>query len=179
MSQKMKIASGMVKELREISGAGIMDCKKALADTDGDLEGALEFLREKGLSLAAKKAGRKTKEGLVTSYIHFGGKIGVLMELNCETDFVAKTDEFKRLAKDISMHIAWNNPQFISRDEVPKEIIEQKKDQGKYFSQTCLLEQPFLKDNNIAVNDHLSSAVAKIRENIKISRFVRYQLGEE
>ncbi len=169
----------MIKELREMSGAGIMDCKKALADTEGDLEGALEFLREKGFSLAAKKAGRKTKEGLITSYIHFGGKIGVLVELNCETDFVAKTDEFKQLAKDISMHIAWSNPLFLSRDEVPGEIVERKKEPEKYFSQSCLLEQPFLKDNNITVNNYLSSVIARIRENIKISRFVRYQLGEK
>jgi len=169
----------MVKELRETSGAGVMSCKKALADTDGDFEKALELLREKGLSLAAKKSKRATREGLVWSYIHFGGKIGVLVELNCETDFVAKTDEFKQLAKDISMHIAWNNPLFLSRNEVPKEIMEQEKEQEKYFSRVCLGEQPFLKDNNITVNDYLSSVVAKIGENIKIRRFVRYQLGEE
>ena len=113
-----------IKKLREMSGAGVMNCKKALADAGGDLEEALELLREKGLSLAAKKASRVTSEGLISSYIHFGGKIGVLIELNCETDFVAKTDEFKQLAKDISMHIAWNNPRFLSRDEVPEDIIK-------------------------------------------------------
>jgi len=165
--------------LRDMSGAGVMSCKKALADTDGVFEKALRLLREKGLSLAAKKAGRVTREGLISSYIHFGNKIGVLIELSCETDFVAKTDEFKQLAKDISMHIAWNNPQFLSREEVPGEIVEQEGNQEKYFSQVCLLEQPFLKDNELSVNDYLSSTIAKIGENIKIRRFVRYQLGEE
>ncbi len=168
-----------IKKLREMSGAGVMNCKKALADAGGDLEEALELLREKGLSLAAKKASRVTREGLISSYIHFGGKIGVLMELNCETDFVANTDEFKQLAKDISMHIAWNNPRFLSRDEVPEEMVEGEKEQNKYFSQVCLLEQPFLKDNGITVNNYLSSLIAKIGENIRIRRFVRYQLGEE
>lgn len=179
MSQETKIALDLVKKLRGMSGAGVMSCKKVLADTGGDLEGALELLREKGLSLAAKKAERETREGLISSYIHFGGKIGVLVELNCETDFVAKTDEFQQLAKDISMHIAWNNPRFLSRDKVSKEIIKQEKDQKKYFSQACLLEQPFLKDNKISVNNYLSSVIARIGENIKISRFARYQLGEE
>jgi len=179
VSEKTKITSDMVKKLRDMSGAGVMSCKKALAETAGDFEKALRFLREKGLSLAAKKAGRDTREGLISSYIHFGSKIGVLIELNCETDFVAKTDEFKQLAKDISMHIAWNNPQFLSRDEVPGEIVEQEGNREKYFSQVCLLEQPFLKDNELSVNDYLSSAIARIGENIKIRRFVRYQLGEE
>ncbi len=168
-----------IRKLREMSGAGVMNCKKALADTGGDLEEALELLRKKGLSLAAKKASRLTREGLISSYIHFGGKIGVLIELNCETDFVANTDEFKQLAKDISMHIAWNNPRFLSRDEVPEEIVEGEKEQNKYFSRVCLLEQPFLKDNEVSVNNYLSSVIAKIRENIRIRRFVRYQLGEE
>lgn len=176
---QIKITSDMVKKLRETSGVGVMSCKKALANTGGDLEKALEFLREKGVSLAAKKAGRETTEGLISSYIHFGGKIGVLVEFNCETDFVAKTDEFKQLAKDISMHIAWSNPRFMSRDEVPKEIVEQAKDREKYFSQACLLDQSFLKDNEISINDYLSSAITKIGENIRIRRFVRYQLGEE
>lgn len=179
MSLKINITLDMIKKLREMSGAGVMSCKKSLADTGGDFEEALELLREKGLSLAAKKADRETREGLISSYIHFGGKIGVLVELNCETDFVAKTDEFKQLAKDISMHIAWSNPRFLSRDEVPKEIVKQEKDQEKYFSQACLLEQPFLKDNEITVNGYLSSLIAKIGENVRIRRFVRYQLGEE
>lgn len=179
MNQKVNITLDMVKKLREMSGAGVMSCKKALTDTGGDLEEALELLREKGLSLAAKKANRETREGLISSYVHFGGKIGVLVELNCETDFVAKTDDFKQLAKDISMHIAWSNPRFLSRDEVSKEIIKREKDQEKYFSQVCLLEQPFLKDNEISVNNYLSSVIARMGENIRIRRFARYQLGEE
>lgn len=179
MSQKMNITLNMVKKLRQASGAGVMSCKKALADAGGDFRKALKLLQEKGLFLAAGKVERKTREGLVSSYIHFGGKLGVLIELNCETDFVAKTDEFKQLAKDISMHIAWSNPQFLSRDKVPEEIIKQEKDREKYFSQVCLLEQLFLKDNEISVKNYLSSVVAKIGENIRIRRFTRYQLGEE
>ncbi len=167
----------MVKKLRELSGAGVMSCKKILAETDGDFEKSLELLREKGLSLAAKKADRETREGLISSYIHFGGKIGVLVELNCETDFVAKTEDFKHLAKDISMHIAWSNPRFLSRDEVPEEMVKQE--QEKYFSQVCLLQQPFLKDNEMTVGSYLSSVIARVGENIRIRRFVRYQLGEE
>ena len=178
MSDKT-VSLDMVKKLRDKSGAGVMSCKKSLADADGDLEKALELLREQGLSLAARKANRETREGLISSYIHFGGKIGVLIELSCETDFVAKTDEFKQLAKDISMHIAWNNPRFLSRDGVPEEIAEREKGQDKYFARTCLLEQPFLKNSEMTVNDYLSSVIAKIGENIRIRRFVRYQLGEE
>jgi len=150
-----------------------------LTDAGGDFREALKLLQEKGLFLAARKAERKTREGLVSSYIHFGGKLGVLIELNCETDFVAKTDEFKQLAKDISMHIAWSNPRFLSKEEVPEEIVRQQKDREKYFSQVCLLEQRFLKDNEISVKDYLSSMVAKIGENIRIGRFIRYQLGGE
>jgi len=176
---QMDITSDMVKKLRDMSGAGVMSCKRALTDRKGNFEEALESLREKGLSSAAKRAGRETREGLISSYIHFGGKIGVLVELNCETDFVAKTDEVKQLAKDISMHIAWNNPRFLSRDEVPAKIVEQKEEPDKFFSRACLLEQPFLKANEMTVNDYLSSVIAKIGENIRIRRFVRYQLGEE
>lgn len=178
MSKKVNITLNMVKKLREMSGAGVMSCKKALAETDGDFEEALEILRAQGLSIAAKKASRETREGLISSYVHFGGKIGVLVELNCETDFVAKTDEFKQLAKDICMHIAWSNPQFISREEVPKEIVAREKDKEGYLSKVCLLEQSFFRDNEIAVSSYLASQIAKMGENIRIRRFVRYQLGE-
>lgn len=179
MSKKVNITLDMVKKLREMSGAGVVSCKKALSEADGDIEEASRFLREQGLSIAAKKASRETREGLISSYVHFGDKIGVLVELSCETDFVAKTDEFKQLAKDICMHIAWSNPQFISREEAPKKVVAKEKDAERYLSQVCLLEQSFFKDNEITISSHLSSQIAKIGENIKIRRFVRYQLGEE
>lgn len=176
MSEKVKITQDMVKKLREMSGAGVMSCKKALAQTDGDFEEALELLRDQGLSIAARKASRETREGLISSYVHFGGKIGVLVELNCETDFVAKTDEFKQLAKDICMHIAWSNPQFLSREDVPEEIMAKEKDPERYFPKVCLLEQSFFRDNEISVGSYLASQIAKMGENIRIRRFVRYQL---
>ncbi len=169
----------MVKKLREMSGAGVMSCKKALGQTDGDFEESLELLRTQGLSIAAKKASRETREGLISSYVHFGGKIGVLVELNCETDFVAKTDEFKQLAKDICMHIAWSNPQFLSREDVSEKIMAKEKDPETHFPKVCLLEQSFFRDNEISVSSYLASQIAKMGENIRIRRFVRYQLGEE
>lgn len=179
MTENKNVKVEDVKKLRGESGAGVMDCKKALSDAGSDFDKALGLLREKGLSLAAKKASRATHEGLIFSYIHFGGKIGVLLELNCETDFVAKTEEFKQLAKDISMHIAWSNPSFVSREDIPEEEFKNVTDKEKFFVQTCLLEQPFLKENDLTVNDHLIATIAKIGENIKIKRFIRYQLGED
>jgi elongation factor Ts len=167
---------GLVKKLREMSGAPVMGCRKALIQTNGDIEEAMEILMQEGLSTAAKKAGKETTEGLIYAYIHFGGKIGVLLELNCETDFVARTDEFKELAKDISMHIAWNNPRFISPEEAPDEERKDK-DKEKHLPSCCLLEQPFIKDNEVKIKDYLSGAVARFGENIRIKRFVRYQLG--
>jgi len=169
---------GLVKKLREMSGAPVMGCRKALIQTNGDIEEAMEILMREGLSTAAKKAGKETTEGLIYAYIHFGGKIGVLLELNCETDSLARTEGFKELAKDISMHIAWSNPRFISPEEVPEE--ERKgKDKEKYLSSCCLFEQPFIKDNEVKIKDYLSGAIARFGENIRIKRFVRYQLGNE
>lgn len=196
-----QITASMVKELRESTGCGMMDCKKALQETGGDMEKAKEYLREKGLAAAAKKAGRITAEGLVDSYIHGNGRIGVLVEVNCETDFVAKTDEFKQFVRDIAMQVAASKPEYVSREEVPDEVIEkekriltaQAKNEGKpekiiekmvqgrlekYFKEICLLEQPFIKNPDISVKQLLTEKIAKIGENITIRRFVRFELGE-
>lgn len=196
-----EITAALVKELRERTGAGMMDCKKALAATEGDMDKAIDFLREKGLTAAAKKAGRIAAEGLVESYIHGGGRIGVLVEVNCETDFVAKTDAFKSLVKDIAMHIAAANPSYLRREEVPAAelehekmvLSEQARNEGKpekiiekmvtgriekYYKEVCLLEQPFVKDPDKTISDLITESIAKIGENIAIRRFTRYQLGE-
>ncbi len=195
------VSAAMVKELRERTGAGMMDCKKALVETDGDIEKAIDFLRETGLVKAAKKSGRVAAEGLVEAYIHGGGRIGVLVEVNCETDFVAKNEDFKTLCKDVAMQIAASNPQFVSREEIPadeiaheKEVIRQtalnegkpekivdKMVEGridKYYKEVCLLEQPFIKDTDITVQDLINERIAKIGENISVRRFSRYQVGE-
>ena len=196
-----EITAALVKELRERTGAGMMDCKKALAATEGDMDKAIDFLREKGLAAAAKKAGRIAAEGLVESYIHGGGRIGVLVEVNCETDFVAKTDAFKSLVKDIAMHIAAANPSYLRREEVPAAelehekmvLSEQARNEGKpekiiekmvtgriekYYKEVCLLEQQFVKDPDKTISDLITESIAKIGENIAIRRFTRYQLGE-
>lgn len=196
-----EITAALVKELRERTGAGMMDCKKALSATDGDLEKAIDFLREQGLAAAAKKAGRVAAEGLVEAYIHGGGRIGVLVEVNCETDFVAKTDAFKELVKDIAMHIAATNPSYLKREEVPTAeleheqavLAEQARNEGKpekiiekmvagriekYYKEVCLMEQPFVKDPDKTISDLITESIAKIGENISIRRFTRYQLGE-
>lgn len=196
-----EITAALVKELRERTGVGMMDCKKALSATDGDLEKAIDFLREKGLAAAAKKAGRVAAEGLVEAYIHGGGRIGVLVEVNCETDFVAKTDAFKELVKDIAMHIAATNPSYLKREEVPTAeleheqavLAEQARNEGKpekiiekmvagriekYYKEVCLMEQPFVKDPDKTISDLITESIAKIGENISIRRFTRYQLGE-
>jgi elongation factor Ts len=195
------IDGNLVKELRQRTGAGIMDCKRALEETGGNLEKAIDHLRKKGLAKAAKKSGRVTKEGLVGSYIHAGGKIGVLVELNCETDFVAKTDEFQGLLKDTAMQIAASNPLYLDRDRVPEEVLEKERqilrtqaiDSGKpekvidrivegrlekFFSEVCLLDQPFIKDPDMTVQEVLNTVISKIGENIAIRRFARYQVGE-
>lgn len=195
------ITAGMVKELRESTGAGMMDCKKALTETNGDMDKAVDFLREKGLAAAAKKAGRVAAEGLVESYIHGGGRIGVLLEINCETDFVAKTDGFKALARDIAMQIAAANPSYVSRSEVPASVLEHEREvlraqalnEGKpanivekmiegrvekYYKEVCLLEQVFIKDTDKTVTQLINESISKIGENINIRRFTRYQLGE-
>ncbi|HOJ59390.1 MAG TPA: translation elongation factor Ts [bacterium] len=196
------ISASQVKELREKTGAGMMDCKKALTENNGDLEKAIKYLREKGIADASKRSGRLTKEGVVYSYIHPGHKIGVLVEINCETDFVARNEVFQSFAKDIAMHIAASSPLCVSRDEVAPALVEaerevlrnQARESGKpeqvwdkivegriekFYAQVCLLEQPFIKDMNITVEDYLKETIGKIGENIVIRRFSRYQLGEE
>jgi len=191
----------MIKELREKTGAGIMDCKKALMEAEGDMEKALDILKQRGLAIAAKKASREAREGIIGSYIHAGGKIGVLVEVNCETDFVAKNQEFQELVKDIAMQIAWSNPPYLTREDVPEEVIEREKNiyrnqakeagkpehviekivEGKlekFFSDVCLMEQPFIKDQSITIRDLVNQKIAKMGENIVVRRFVRYQVGE-
>ncbi|RKO66307.1 translation elongation factor Ts [Desulfofundulus salinus] len=196
-----EITAAMVKELRERTGAGMMDCKKALMETNGDMEKAVDFLREKGLAAAAKKAGRIAAEGVVDAYIHGGGRIGVLVEVNCETDFVAKTDEFRLFVRDIAMQVAAARPEYVRREDVPEHVIAREKEvlaaqavnegkpekviekivQGrldKFFKEVCLLEQPFIKNPDITVQELLNEKIAKIGENIVIRRFTRYELGE-
>ncbi|NLX03309.1 MAG: translation elongation factor Ts [Syntrophomonadaceae bacterium] len=191
----------MVKELRERTGAGMMDCKKALVAADGDIEKAIDELRTKGLASAAKKASRVASEGAVTSYIHAGGRIGVLVEVNCETDFVGKTAEFKQLAYDIAMQIAASNPDYVSREDVPEQVITHEKEvlkaqaleEGKpekvidkmvegrlekFYKERCLLEQPFIKDPDKTVQELIHEHVARIGENINVRRFARYELGQ-
>ncbi len=195
------VNASLVKELRERTGAGMMDCKKALTETEGDTEKAIAYLREKGLAAAAKKAGRIATEGVIETYVHAGGRIGVILELNCETDFVAKTDEFKELAKDIAMHIAAAKPEYLSSEEVPADIIENERNilraqalnegkpekivdkmvegrVAKFYKDVCLVEQPFVKDSDKTISQLITEKVAKIGENISIRRFVRYELGE-
>ncbi|NLN65533.1 MAG: translation elongation factor Ts [Clostridiaceae bacterium] len=197
----MEITAGMVKELRERTGSGMMDCKKALAESNGDMEKAVEFLREKGLATAAKKAGRIAAEGIVESYIHGGGRIGVLVEVNIETDFAAKNTEFRSFVKDIAMQIAASNPQYVQREDVPANVIEKEKEilkiqamnEGKpehiaekmvagridkFYKQICLLEQPFIKDTDKTVQDIVNEKIAMIGEKISIRRFTRYEMGE-
>ncbi|MEA3493775.1 MAG: translation elongation factor Ts [Candidatus Margulisiibacteriota bacterium] len=198
----MEITVDIIKALREKTGCGMMDCKKALKDADGDSEKAMEILRKKGLAAAARRAGRTAAQGLIDSYVHLGGKIGVLVEVNCESDFVAKNIEFQAFVKDIAMQIAASNPSYVTKDEVPDSIVKheadiletQAKEEGKpekavekivagrlekFYSEICLLEQPFIKDTKISIKDLLAALVAKIGENIVIRRFTRYQLGEK
>lgn len=196
----MAITAAMVKELREKSGAGMMDCKKALTETNGDMDKAVDFLREKGLASVAKKSSRIASEGLVESYVH-GGRIGVLVEVNSETDFVAKNEEFQNFVKDIAMQIAAVAPKYVSREEVPAEEVEHEKNvlteqarsenkpehiiekmvEGrleKFYEEICLLDQDFIKDSDKKIRDILNDLIAKIGENIKIRRFVRFEVGE-
>lgn len=196
---KMAVDAALVKELRNKSGAGIMDCKKALAESDGDVQKAIEILRKQGIDAAESKAGRQLAEGRVGTYVHFGGRIGVLVEVGCETDFVAKTKEFQTLIKDLCMHIAATNPRWISRDEVPADTLESEREvyraqfsdkpaqvidkivEGKidsFFKEACLLEQPFVKDQDILVNDHIKEHIGKLGENIQVRKFARLAVGE-
>ncbi len=197
----MSISAQNVKELRDKTGAGMMDCKKALVDSNGDIEKAIEFLRKTGIAKAEKKGSREAKEGIVYSYIHHGGRLGVLVELNCETDFVAKTDGFMDLAHNLAMQIAATNPVAISRENIPEDLLEkerdiyfsQAKDSGKpdniiekivdgrinkFVQEICLLEQPFIKDPDKRVGDLITEAVATLGENITISRYTRFAVGE-
>lgn len=197
----MEFSAENIKELRERTAAGFLDCKKALTESKGDMEKAAVYLREKGLAAAAKKAGRVASEGLVTSYIHSGGKVGVLLEVNCETDFVARNEDFIELVKDIAMHIAAMSPQYVRRSEVPANVIEtekqiyaaQAKESGKpanviekmvegklekFFKEACLLEQTFVKNPDVTIEKLVTNAIAKIGENISVRRFARYKLGE-
>jgi len=191
----------LVKQLREMTGAGILDCKKALEEAGGDLEKAAEILRKKGIAKAAKKASRETKEGIIHSYIHAGGRVGVLLELNCETDFVARNELFQELAKELAMQIAAMKPKYVSREDVPEEIINKEKEivkeaalaEGKpphiadkiadgkiekFFKEVVLLEQPYIKDDKKTIEELIKEYIAKLGENIKVSRFCRYEVGE-
>ena len=197
----MQITPTMIKDLREKTGAGIMDCKEALTAADGVMEDAIDFLRKKGLQAAAKRAARSTQEGVVGSYIHGAGRLGVLVEVNCETDFVARTDDFQDLVHDLAMQVAASNPLYLTREDIPDETVtkerhiyeEQAKASGrpaaavpkivegrleKYFQEVCLLDQPFVKDPSMTIQDLIKAKIAKTGENITVRRFVRFQLGE-
>lgn len=195
------VTTDMIKELRTLTGAGILDCRNALRECDGNVEEAVDYLRTKGLASAAKKSGRIASEGIVTSYIHGNGKIGVLVEVNCETDFVAKTEDFHTLARDIAMQIAASKPGYVKREEVPAEVVEKERavvkemtlNEGKpehivdkivdgrmnkFFNEICLLEQPFIKDTDKTVEELIKEKIAAIGENIQVRRFTRYEMGE-
>jgi elongation factor Ts len=198
----MSVSVEMIKNLREMTGAGMMDCKNALNEVNGNMDEAVTFLRKKGLASAAKKSSRSTSEGLISSYIHAGGKIGVLVEVNCETDFVARNDAFQALVSDLSLHIAAANPSFVKREDVPSEVsdkersvfLEQVKSMNKpenvlekivdgkmdkFYSEICLLEQAFVKDPDKKIQDLLTEAIAKVGENITVKRFARFEMGQD
>src|SRR5688572_32501379 len=200
-SEMAEITAALVKQLRDITGAGMMECKAALTEANGDLEAATTILRKRGLASATKKAGRSTNEGLVGNYIHMGGKIGVLVEVNCESDFVARTEDFQNLAKEIAMHIAAANPQYVKREDVPAELLDREKDiyrsqmagqnkpaavidkivegkLGSFYEQVSLLDQPSIRDPKVTIGQAVQAAIAKLGENISIARFVRFKLGE-
>ena len=195
------ITADQVKQLRDKTGAGMMDCKTALGESGGDFEKAVEYLRKKGLASAAKRAGRAAKDGMIGHYIHMGGKVGVRVEVNCETDFVARTEDFQVLAKELAMHIAAADPRYVKRDDIPAEAVEKEREiyraqfagqnkpanvvekivEGKlesYYSQVCLMDQPSVRDPNITIKQMITNAAAKTGENVTVSRFVRFKLGE-
>lgn len=197
----MEITAAMVKELRQATGAGVLDCRKALESSAGDFESAVAYLREKGLAAAAKRTGRQASEGVVEAYVHPGSRVAVLLELNCETDFVARTDDFKALAHDLALHIAFAAPRYLTREDVPEEVIERERaiyraqalEEGKpehivdrivegrlakFYQQVCLMEQPFVKDEDKTVQDLITEATARLGENIVLRRFARYEVGE-
>ncbi len=195
-----EITTGMVKELRGRTGAGVLDCKKALEEAGGDLDKAMALLRQKGMAIAAEKVGRVAEEGLVESYIHPGGRLGALVEVNCETDFVARTEDFRRLVHDLAMQVTATNPQYLRPEDIPLEVIEEKKraylaelaedkpvhiverivegKMEKYYDQVCLLRQPFIKDEGLTVGELVAEKMAKLGENIVVRRFARFELGE-
>jgi len=196
-----EISAALVKQLREKSGAGMMDCKNALKECDGDIEKASDFLRKKGLATAAKRAGRAMSEGLVESYIHMGGKLGVLVEVNCETDFVAKNDDFKAFARNVAMHVAATNPVGIKEEDVPEDVVNREREvyrgqalelgkpekmidkivdgkMNKFFKENCLMNQAYVRNPDLTIADLINELIAKIGENITIKRFVRFQIGE-
>ena len=174
----MKIPLETIKKLRQISSASVSDCKKALEQAKGDLEEAVLLLRKRGLEIAAAKQDHKSSEGRIEAYVHLGNKIGVLLEVNCETDFVARNEDFCHFTKDVAMQIAAINPLYINKEDVPGDILKKHKDHEDFYKQHCLLEQPFIKDPNITIKDYLASLIAKIGENIVIRRFTRYKVGE-
>lgn len=198
----MGISASMVKELRDKTNAGMMDCKEALTASDGNFDKAVDYLRKKGLSAATKRSSRAAKEGVITSYIHMQGKIGVMVEVNCETDFVAKTDDFRAMAKDVAMHVAALNPTYLKSEDVPEEVLEKEKDiyktqalaEGKpekildriidgklkkFYEEVCLLDQKFVKDTDVTIGTLVQNMIAKTGENVIIKRFARFQLGED
>ncbi len=198
----MEITAAMVKELRQATGSGVLDCRKALEACAGDFDDAVAYLREKGLAEAAKRTGRRASEGRVEAYVHPGNRVAVLLELNCETDFVARTDDFVALAHDLALHIAFAAPHYLTREEVPEDVTERERalyraqalEEGKpehvigrivegrlekFYQQTCLMEQPFVKDEDKTIQDLINEAIARFGENIVLRRFIRYQLGEE
>jgi elongation factor Ts len=196
-----EISAALVKKLRDITGAGMMECKAALTEANGDIEAATTILRKRGLAQATKKAGRSTNEGMIGSYVHMGGKIGVLVEINCESDFVARTEDFQNLAREIAMHIAAASPQYVKREDVPGDVLDREKDiyrgqmqgqnkppavidkiiegkLGSFYEQVCLIDQPSIRDPKVTIGQAVQAAIAKLGENISIARFVRYKLGE-
>ena len=174
----MAISADLIKELRQLTCASIAHCKTALEETKGDLKKAAGLLRKKGLEIAAKKEGRVTKEGRIEAYVHLGNKIGVLLEVNSESDFVARNSEFCQFTKDLSMQIAACSPVYIKKEDVPEKVLEEEKNKEEYYKAHCLLEQPFVKDPSITIKDYLGTIVSKLGENIVIRRFVRYKIGE-
>ncbi len=197
----MEITTATVKELRSVTGAGVLDCKNALEEANGDFDKAVELLKKKGLAAAAKRAGRAAKDGIIGHYVHMDGRVAALVEVNCETDFVARTEEFQTLAHDLAMQVVAGRPQYLSKEDVPAEVLEkereiyraQMKDSGKpehiidrivegklqkFYTEVCLLEQPFIKDDDLTVKDLIAQTIARTGENIRVRRFVRYELGE-
>lgn len=174
----MELSLDAIKELRKLTSASVSDCRKVLKEAEGDIKRAIELLRKRGLEMAEKKQGRIAKEGRIEAYVHLGNKIGVLVEVNSETDFVARNSDFCQFTKDVAMQIAACSPLYIRKDDVPANVIEQEINKEQYYKTNCLLEQPFIKDPGMTIKDYLGSIIAKIGENIVIRRFIRYKLGE-